>query len=88
MMADGMARRMQGPSRMTDRIPDERAEGGAMTGATGSLTPDIAGEDFVPAETRELTDPHAAPAGPAPPPPSGGTVLGGDERRDPEDEHL
>ena len=28
-----------------------------MTGATGNLTPDSANEDFVPAETRELTDP-------------------------------
>lgn len=33
---------------------------GAMTGATGSLTPDDADDEFVPAETRELTDATAA----------------------------
>jgi hypothetical protein len=60
MMADAMARRMQGLSGMTDRIPDERANRGGMTGATGDLTPDNANEDFVSAETRELTDPAAA----------------------------
>lgn len=33
---------------------------GAMTEATGSLTPDDGDEAFVPAETREVTDPGAA----------------------------
>lgn len=147
-MAEALARRMQGPSGMTDRIPDERAGRGGMTGATGDLTSDNPDEDFVPAETRELSDPavarqltaaahrraeshrtehaepgqllergdqtapndrdggygsakglgaddpayrmeeHVAPAQPAPRPPLDETVLGGDERRDPEDEHL
>jgi hypothetical protein len=118
-----------------------------MTGATGSLTPSDPDEEFVPAETREISDPAAArritaeahrraedrgagnpetaegppvtdehqasqtrsggygsgnglnaedPAyrleeravPPAQPPTSGESVLGGDERRDPEDEHL
>ena len=45
---------------MGNRIPDERADRGGMTGATGNLTSDTADEDFVPAETRELTDPEAA----------------------------
>ena len=132
---------------MTDRIPDERADRGGMTGATGDLTSDNPDEDFVPAETRELNDPaaarqltatahrraesrrneHAEPgqllvrgdqtapndrdggygsakglaaddpayrmeehASPAAERPAGRgeTVLGGDEQRDPEDEHL
>ncbi|HEX6473807.1 MAG TPA: hypothetical protein VF114_01810 [Candidatus Limnocylindria bacterium] len=133
---------------MTDRIPDERADRGGMTGATGDLTSDNPDEDFIPAETRELNDPaaarqltagahrraeshrnehaepgqllergdrtapndrdggygsskglgaddpayrmeeHATPAQPAKPPAAHETVLGGDERRDPEDEHL
>jgi hypothetical protein len=120
-----------------------------MTGATGSLTPSDADEEFVPAETREISDPAAArritvdahrraedrgagnpdsaegppvtdehqasqtrsggygsgsglsaedpayrleekapPAGATHRPPDAPTVLGGDERRDPEDEHL
>jgi len=45
---------------MGNRIPNERADRGGMTGATGNLTSDVADEDFVPAETRELTDPAAA----------------------------
>ena len=133
---------------MANRIPDERADRGGMTGATGNLTSDNADEDFVPAETRELTDPaaarqltagahrraearrtedaeagqllesgaetapndrdggygsarglagddpayrleeHTPPATPRPAAPTGDTVLGGDERRAPEDEHL
>jgi hypothetical protein len=133
---------------MTKRIPDERADRGALTGATGSLTSDNADEEFVPAETRELTDPasarqrtaaahrraearrtadtepgqllergdqtapndrdggygsskglgtddpayrleeHAPPAEPRTRRPAGDTVLGGDEQRDPGDEHL
>ncbi len=147
-MAEALARRMQGREGMTDRIPDERADRGGMTGATGDLTSDNVDEEFVPAETRELNDPaaarqltatahrhaearrtehaepgqllergdqtapndrdggygsakglgaddpayrmeeHGAPAQPKPRPASGDTVLGGDERRDPEDEHL
>ncbi|HEX5579000.1 MAG TPA: hypothetical protein VFY43_04970 [Candidatus Limnocylindria bacterium] len=132
---------------MSDRTPDPRAEGGGLTGATGDLTSDLPDEDFVPAETRELTDPQAARqltaathrraearrtervepgqllergdqtapndrdggygsakglaaddpayrmeehATPAAQPSArrGETVLGGDEQRDPEDEHL
>lgn len=75
---------------MANRIPDERA-GGGMTGATGNLTPDKANEDFVPAETRELTDPAHRPTEESEadqPIERGGAVLGGDERREPEDEHL
>jgi hypothetical protein len=98
---------------------DDREQGG-MTGATGSLTPSEseAEEEFVPAETREMSDPRAArqltaaaqrraearraeesddpayrmeeraipPPGEALQPP--GPTLGGDERHDPEDEHL
>jgi hypothetical protein len=33
---------------------------GAMTGATGSLTPDDVDEEFVPAEQREIADPRRA----------------------------
>jgi hypothetical protein len=133
---------------MANRIPDERADRGGLTGATGNLTSDNPDEDFVPAETREMTDPeaarhltatahrraearrnegadagqllergdqtapndrdggygsakglgaddpayrqeeHTAPAEPRPRSAGGDTVLGGDERRDPEDEHL
>jgi hypothetical protein len=86
---------------MTDRIPDERADRGGMTGATGNLTSDNEDEEFVPAETRALTDPvparqltadgleeHAAPAAPSRPARGRDTALGGDERRHPEDEHL
>ncbi len=88
---------------MANRIPDERADRGGMTGATGNLTSDTADEEFVPAETRELTDPSAARhltaaahqragerATPAAPPRAvgGETVLGGDEQREPEEEHL
>jgi hypothetical protein len=75
---------------MANRIPDERA-GGGMTGATGNLTPDNANEDFVPAETRELTDPLPRPTEESEADQSierGGAGLGGDERREPEDEHL
>jgi hypothetical protein len=32
--------------------------GGAMTGATGDLTPDDADQPFVPAELREISDPE------------------------------
>lgn len=32
--------------------------GGAMTGATGDLTPDETGSAFVPAELREVADPE------------------------------
>lgn len=80
---------------------EDRKQGG-LTGATGSLTPSDPDDDFVPAETREINDPHAArrataeterradDQGPTEAGPSGaaGPVLGGDERRDPEEEHL
>ena len=33
---------------------------GAMTGATGRLTPDDPDDDFVPAETREVSDPETS----------------------------
>ena len=127
-------------------MKEDREQGG-LTGATGSLTPCDPDDEFVPAETREISDPHAArritadahrraddrgagspdhPEGPdqvrddrpqatrsggygsgsglstedpayrieerAVPPPdketSGDTVLGGDTRSDPEDEHF
>ena len=127
-------------------MKEDRDQGG-MTGATGSLTPSDPDDEFVPAETREVSDPHSArrvtaetyrrgedrgaheadPAGPddvddrkpqatrgggygtggglseddpayrmeeraMPPredaPASGETILGGDVRSDPEDEHL
>jgi hypothetical protein len=38
---------------------DDKGQGG-LTGATGSLTPSDADEEFVPAETREISDPNAA----------------------------
>jgi hypothetical protein len=64
-----------------------------MTGTTGSLTPDNADEDFVPAETRAMTDPkranpHEPEPTPGPVPSDVGSILGGDERREPEEEHL
>ncbi len=41
--------------------PSGETEGaGALTGATGNLTPDDADEEFVPAETREMSDATAA----------------------------
>ena len=40
--------------------PDGEEELGAMTGATGSLTPDDPDDAFVPAETREVSDAEAA----------------------------
>jgi len=40
--------------------PSSDGELGGMTGATGSLTPDDPDEAFVPAETREVSDPEAA----------------------------
>ena len=90
-MADALARRMQGHPGMANRTPDERADMGGMTGATGNLTPDSANEDFVPAERRALTDPTRRPTDEPEadqPIERGGAVLGGDERREPEDEHL
>jgi hypothetical protein len=38
---------------------EDRKQGG-LTGATGSLTPSDPDDEFVPAETREISDPHAA----------------------------
>jgi hypothetical protein len=38
---------------------DEKKQGG-LTGATGSLTPSDPDDEFVPAETREMSDPAAA----------------------------
>jgi hypothetical protein len=81
---------------------DDRKQGG-MTGATGNLTPDEPDEAFVPAETREMSDPLAARqlteaahrrAEDRLAPDSGRApfdrdpVLGGDELHDPEEEHL
>ncbi|MDQ3690697.1 MAG: hypothetical protein M3406_11840 [Chloroflexota bacterium] len=43
---------------MTERNPS----GGAMTGATGGLTPDELAEPFIPAERREVSDPQAQAA--------------------------
>jgi hypothetical protein len=76
----------------------ERKQGG-LTGAIGSLTPSASEpeQEFVPAETREINDPRAArrgvddgatPASDAEPPSGAGSILGGDELRNPEDEHL
>lgn len=104
-MADALAPRMQGLGGMANRIPDKGADRGGMTGATGNLTPDNADEEFVPAETRELTDPasvrrratsHRRTAvrraeGSEPeqlPEPGSERELGGDERREPEEEHF
>jgi hypothetical protein len=81
---------------------DDRKQGG-MTGATGNLTPDEPDEAFVPAETREIRDPSAARqltaaayrrAGERREPQADEApvvrdpVLGGDDRHDPEKEHL
>lgn len=38
----------------------DRRGSGALTGATGSLTPDDVDEPFVPAEQREIADPERA----------------------------
>jgi hypothetical protein len=38
---------------------DDQQQGG-LTGATGNLTPSDPDDEFVPAETREINDPHAA----------------------------
>jgi hypothetical protein len=38
----------------------EDREQGGLTGATGSLTPSDPDDEFVPAETREISDPDAA----------------------------
>ena len=40
--------------------PDDGGRLGGLTGATGNLTPDDPDEAFVPAETREVTDPASA----------------------------
>jgi hypothetical protein len=126
----------------------EDREQGGMTGATGNLTPSDPDDEFVPAETREISDPKAArrittetyrrgedrgarqtdptgppatddrkpqqtrgggygtggglseedpayrmeeralPAADEQAPPGAGPILGGDERHDPEEEHL
>ena len=74
---------------------EDRKQGG-LTGATGSLTPSDPDDEFVPAETREMSDPPAArritePNSALPRPeddPHPGPILGGDERHDPEEEHL
>jgi hypothetical protein len=42
--------------------PDADEDLGALTGATGSLTPDDPDGEFMPAETREVSDPEAARA--------------------------
>ena len=39
---------------------EDRRGTGALTGATGSLTPDDVDEPFVPAEQREIADPKHA----------------------------
>jgi hypothetical protein len=125
---------------------EDRSQGG-LTGATGNLTPSEPDDEFVPAETREISDPKAArrvtaelhrqaaeravgsPAGaagsdpvsddkpqstrsggygsgrglsaedpayrleeravpPAEQPAGNETILGGDERHDPDEEHF
>ena len=78
---------------MANRTNGERADLGGMTGATGSLTPEGADDEFIPAETRELTDPERARLSEPGQRldrrlPGAGTNLGGDERREPEDEYL
>jgi len=43
---------------MTDDRPERAPDGeGAMTGATGSLTPPSSDEEFIPAERREVMGP-------------------------------
>jgi hypothetical protein len=68
----------------------EDREQGGLTGATGSLTPSDPDDEFVPAETREISDPDPARriTAETPPAPNSGSVLGGDVQGDPEDEHL
>jgi hypothetical protein len=39
-------------------MTDRELSSGAMTGATGDLTPDDSDDEFVPAERREMTDPR------------------------------
>jgi hypothetical protein len=46
-----------------DDRPDERhPAAGAMTGATGSLTPPESDEEFIPAERREVIGPEPSSA--------------------------
>jgi hypothetical protein len=46
---------------MTGDRPDPAPDGeGAMTGATGSLTPPASDEEFIPAERREVMGPDQA----------------------------
>jgi hypothetical protein len=40
--------------------PHDGGQLGGLTGATGNLTPDDPGAAFIPAETREVTDPASA----------------------------
>jgi len=78
---------------------EDRRGSGALTGATGSLTPDDVDEPFVPAEQREIADPKRArevterpETVDAPEPPQRGRRgeprLGGDVRQEPEKEHM
>jgi hypothetical protein len=75
---------------------EDRRGSGALTGATGSLTPDDVDEPFVPAEQREIADPKRAEErsetveAPAPPRRGrrGTPRLGGDVRQEPEKEHM
>lgn len=45
------------PSSPEPELSRPEGDEGAMTGATGSLTPDSATDEFVPAERREISDP-------------------------------
>jgi hypothetical protein len=80
----------------------DRTGQGAMTGATGSLTPDDSEGPFVPAEQREISRlapdepadrteerPEAVQRPPAAPRTSSDEhSIGGDVIRDPDEEHM
>lgn len=77
------------PNEPEEPRPEPPPESGAMTGATGSLTPESSDEAFVPAELREMADPghHRDVAASQPREPAGEVrpAIGnddGDERSD------
>jgi len=61
---------------MNERNPSS----GAMTGATGGLTPDDLPEPFIPAERREVSDAGPTTATPTSREPSSASATAGDTR--------
>lgn len=72
---------------MTDNRSDRDSESeGAMTGATGSLTPPASDEEFIPAERREVMRPGQDPGGPTPEAPDAATQSAESDAHPDEDE--